>query len=383
MTGLSTKQLARMEALYDGAHDCENLPLPSPKESSELPEHIPSLDGLRGVSVLLVIAGHAALYGPDTTRWKLFSMVFLNAEIGVTWFFIISGFLITALLLREQTRASSISLSKFYCRRALRILPPFYALIVVVLLLKFFGGLAIPGQRIWTAASFIYNVVKHPSWGSWWLGHTWSLSVEEQFYLCWPLILVLLGVTRGRIAAIAMILAAPVFRVVLLFGYPQFANQISGLLPSRMDALMLGALAALCSSNPAFVRWIRELPGASIACLAVFTFVISPLLTSRLGNVYAFAAGFTLECVCLLMILLYSVYRPTSRLGRILNAQKLVVIGAMSYDIYLWQQLFITPQNTTFTGLPAINLLFLCGCAFTSYRLIGQPFRALGRKWFR
>ncbi len=344
-----------------------------------LPDHIPSLDGLRAVSVVLVIAGHAALYGPATRQWKLFSSLFLNSEIGVTWFFVISGFLITALLLREQARTNSISLSRFYLRRALRILPPFYVLVLTVLMLKYFGGLAIPGQRIWTSATFTYNIVKHPPYGSWWLGHTWSLSVEEQFYLCWPLLLILLGAKRARLAAGVLIVLAPLFRLALLLRYPDFANQISGLLPSRMDGLMLGSLAALCYGSPVLHRWLSKLSVPVLFLLAAFPFVLSPLFSYELGNRYLFSIGFTLESFCLLVILLFAVSRPASKLGAMLNAASVAFVGVLSYDIYLWQQLFMTPNNTTITGLPGINLVCIGVCAFLSYKFIEGPCRRLSR----
>ena len=346
----------------------------------KLPGYIPSLDGLRAVSVILVIVGHAALYGPATDHWRLFSSFFLNAEIGVECFFVISGFLITMLLLREHERTAKISLKMFYLRRGLRILPPFYALILVVLLLKYLGGLAIPTQRIWTAATFTYNTVKHPAWGSWWLGHTWSLSVEEQFYLCWPFVLVYLGETRARKAALVLTLSAPVFRVCLVLRHPEFANQISGLLPSRMDALMLGALAALCSAAPVFQRWLGKLTAPLIAIPLAFVVVVSPLLSYYFGNLYLFSVGFTAECTCLLIVLLFVIYNPSSGLGRLLNTRLMVYIGVISYDLYLWQQLFITPKNTTFTGLPGINVLLLCIAAFLSHKCIEVPTRSLSRR---
>jgi len=337
---------------------------------------------LRAVSVLLVIAGHAALYGPSSPGWRLFSLLFLNAEIGVTWFFVISGFLITTLLLRELSTTGQISLKSFYIRRALRILPPFYALICVVLLLKYAFALAVPGQRIWTAATFTYNIVKHPAWGSWWLGHTWSLSVEEQFYLCWPLLLLVsVKSSIARPIAVILVLLAPVIRLCLVLRYPEFANQISGLLPSRMDALMLGALAALCGSLPSFDRWFRRITGRFLATLVVFVFVGSPLLTYKFGELYTLSFGLTLESVCLTIILLFAVYQPSSFLGKVLNMRAFVLLGVMSYDLYLWQQLFITPENTTICGRSGINLLCLGAVAFASYRWIDGPAARI-KKWY-
>ena len=353
------------------------------KTGHQLPEHIPSLDGLRAVSVLLVIAGHASMYGPDTPRWRLFSLLFLNAEIGVAWFFVISGFLITILLMREYDRSGRVSLKNFYIRRAFRILPPFYALVLFVLALKYGAGLAIPGQRIWSAATFTYNIIKHPAWGGWWLGHTWSLSVEEQFYLCWPFLFISLTIKQARWAAILLIVLAPIFRLTLLMMHPEFANQISGLLPSRMDALMLGALAALCYETPTFHRWIAKISGRLLLILAGFVFLISPLLVYRFGSVYLFSLGYTLQCLCLLLILIHSVDQPTSRLGRILNTKNLCFIGILSYDIYLWQQLFMTPQNKTFTGLPGINLIFIGLFALASYRFVERPSRMMSKKLLR
>jgi peptidoglycan/LPS O-acetylase OafA/YrhL len=141
---------------------------------------IPSLDGLRALSIALVLAGHSIPNAQwDWFLWKVFG----NGDLGVSIFFVISGFLITSLLLKEHAEAGEISPSSFYLRRAFRILPPFYAFLVVLLALKRFGVLEL-SLRGWTeAVTFLRDYL---SADDWWTIHIWSLSVEEQFYLLWP-----------------------------------------------------------------------------------------------------------------------------------------------------------------------------------------------------
>ena len=152
------------------------------QQQKKLPKvaHIPSLDGLRAISISLVLFGHLVgtrNFGrPDPGLGDV-------AHLGVVVFLVISGFLITSLLLKEHAHTGTVSLKLFYARRSLRIFPASYAFLACVGLLWLGGTIHLRPADIWHAASYTVNYVENTSWE---VAHLWSLSIEEQFYLLWP-----------------------------------------------------------------------------------------------------------------------------------------------------------------------------------------------------
>jgi peptidoglycan/LPS O-acetylase OafA/YrhL len=145
-------------------------------------QRIPSLDGLRAISILLVLIGHLSLRFPRLTPiCDPVLTVLGNSSLGVSIFFVISGFLITWLLLVEIEKKGQINLKAFYLRRLFRIVPAYFVFLGAVLVLCKIGIISIPMVQLASAFLFILNyAIIVPVW---WLGHTWSLCVEEQFYL--------------------------------------------------------------------------------------------------------------------------------------------------------------------------------------------------------
>src|SRR5690606_26172430 len=189
-------------------------PAPSAPLAPDLPLQIPSLDGMRAVSIMLVLFAHAASTRgfPEFFDREVFTSL---GNVGVRFFFVISGFLITTLLLRDLDRHGHVRLPLFYQRRALRILPAALAYIGLVWA-AYMAGLvdlryqhlsdthatsAVPG--LLHALSFTYNYKLDYNW---YFNHLWSLSVEEQFYLLWPFTLAWLGLARGARVALAALL---------------------------------------------------------------------------------------------------------------------------------------------------------------------------------
>ena len=152
---------------------------------------IPSLDGMRATSILLVVAGHSAEHFTSSLRIPVRSYL-LFAHTGVSVFFIISGFLITSLLLKELDATGTIGLRRFYLRRSFRIFPPFYLYLSIVSLLTLAGVFHIQLRALLFAATYMSNYYLGPGGSSAALQHTWSLSLEEQFYLVWPAALLFL-----------------------------------------------------------------------------------------------------------------------------------------------------------------------------------------------
>lgn len=154
---------------------------------TEVPHgRIAALDGLRALAVALVLAGHgvdAYLPQHDASLWLA---PLVNASLGVRLFFVLSGFLITSLLLREQQRRGGIDWRAFVLRRSLRIWPALYAYLLVMILLSQLGVLAISTGQFFAAATFSWNyaalwVRDGTSQGAWFLGHLWTLALEQQF----------------------------------------------------------------------------------------------------------------------------------------------------------------------------------------------------------
>jgi len=309
-------------------------------------KRIPSLDGLRAISISLVVVGHWAelRYHSDVAG--------AFANLGVRIFFIISGYLITTLLLKEYEKTSTIKLREFYVRRAYRILPAAIVFMVPVFVI-FWHEL----RWYHMAAATLYMVnfdFAHP----WFLGHLWSLSVEEQFYFLWPG--VLKRWHRHRVAILVGVVAfAPAYRVACHF--LRLHGRADETFPAVADILAIGCLLAIVSGRVPVIKtgWALAMvvPVALVPVYAgVLRFHITPMLLVVLWPVMHLSiAG----------LLLYVVQRPY----RILNMRPVVWLGQISYSLYLWQQLFAYGRHSR----PWYFALVAVGLASASYYFVEQP----------
>lgn len=325
---------------------------------------IPSLDGLRAVSISMVLVGHAlfSYHGKHGAEWSYLG----NGDLGVSIFFVISGFLITALLLREFEKSGDISLRHFYLRRALRILPPFYAFLLAVLIVWHLGWIA-SDWRSWSSSLFFLR--DYMLSGDWYTGHSWSLSIEEQFYLLWPAALVFLGRRRGLGLALALIAASPVVRVIS-HKFWNHGNLDAFMFHMRMDGLMMGCALAIVHSETWFARaWKRIERPAVALCSLVFLCGISPALSRRFAGYYRMPVGYTLDNAAIAYLLFYLVRNPLSIGGRILNWRPMVHLGVLSYSLYLWQQLFLGPG----IAHPILGIFCALACSEISWHIVERP----------
>jgi len=216
----------------------------------ELPEHIPVLDGLRGLAVLYVLVQHLLWFAPDHTRFdSLVHRVVIAGWVGVDLFFVLSGFLITRILL--QAKGSDRYFSSFYARRVLRIFPVYYGVVGMLLVVlpavspgwreAIASDITMPGH-LWT---YTVNLVAPFRTGRMeGVSHFWSLMVEEHFYFVWPLVVLLLsrrGLVRACFACFAI--SAIVRFAMLHAGLGGMA--VYGFTPARLDGLAMGALIAI------------------------------------------------------------------------------------------------------------------------------------------
>jgi peptidoglycan/LPS O-acetylase OafA/YrhL len=329
---------------------------------------IPSLDGLRALSIGLVLLSH--LLGtahfieiPELYRWQL-------GNLGVRVFFVISGFLITTLLLEEVDRTGTLSLVQFYIRRVFRIFPAFYVLCLTLAVLSVTGLVVLRPGDLLSAVTYTTNYHHDRSW---YLGHLWSLAVEEQFYLLWPAILLFAGVRRGLVVAAAAVLLAPPLRLVLGF-WPALRPGIGETFQTVADALATGCL--LAGLRPRLWEWApyrRFLESRWLWLAAVGVAVAARNPSTKLD----WLVGQTVMNVGIALIIDRVIRVPGDPFGRLLNSRPLVYVGTLSYSLYLWQQLFLHRRGSSVVhGFP-LNLVLVFAAAVASYTLVEQPFLRL------
>ncbi len=328
---------------------------------------VPALDGVRAVAIGCVLFGHAR--GALPARWQLSGRIPMPyGGFGVQVFFVLSGFLITTLLADEHTTAGRVRLGAFYRRRAYRILPPYAVMLAAAALLAAIGAVSVTGGQWLSAATFGWNY--SPWAGGWWLGHTWSLAVEEQFYLLWPVAFVLLGLRRGRSALLGFAVAAPVVRVLTYSLLPAWRGQVPAMFHTRGDALAIGCLLALAWRDPRTQILLDRVAAYRAQWVALAYVPVSWALNGQFGTGWMYPAGYTLDAVAVAFLIAYAVVHPP----RWLTSRAMVHVGLVSYSLYLWQQWFL--HHGLFVPL-GLALTFVA--AEASYRLVERPALALRR----
>jgi peptidoglycan/LPS O-acetylase OafA/YrhL len=308
-----------------------------------------ALDGVRGVAILMVILGHILHDGP----WRFFAS--LCGYSGVAVFFVLSGFLITRGLLIEEQGEGSINITRFYVQRIIRIWPTFYGFLLGLLILS--STNAIPASSAGTlliSASHLRNM----GGSGWQTGHLWSLALEEQFYLLWPALLVILP-RRHRLRLILLgVFFFSAGRLLLL----DSKGVVDGLYSRpelRFDTFMIGGLLAIASSIQvgkvlAFASGLLLIPWMSIA----------PTCAPALDT--AVAAGM-IAC-----FLKWLIDNPGTVVSRLISSKPLTSLGKVSYSLYLWQQVFFGPATSLIHGLP-FTYIFLPLSVYCSYRFLEVP----------
>jgi peptidoglycan/LPS O-acetylase OafA/YrhL len=333
--------------------------------------NIPSLDGMRGISILLVILGHAS----NTRSFPSWipSLAKDHAALGVQVFFVISGYLITKLILDEERKTGTISLKLFYARRTLRIFPPFYLYLFVLTIGVWAGMLQLPKYNLVFAVAYLTNVVPVAT-GAWVTGHLWSLSAEEQFYLVWPAAIKFAGKRWALIAAGMVALCAPLVAFALLQ-----LNHESGI---RLLGVISDSIASGCVLA-GIMPWLRRQKlfwAALSARVGGIVILIIPLIDHRNHpRIHLLVIETALNlCIC------YCVARytefPHTIGGRFLNNRALAGLGRISYSMYLWQQLFLSPHGTALLQTFPVNVFATFCCAALSYLIVEKPLANLRKR---
>jgi peptidoglycan/LPS O-acetylase OafA/YrhL len=333
-----------------------------------LSRRLPSLDGFRAVSILIVLANHAVLsagFPASAYRWLRWGP---DGAIGVTIFFVLSGFLITTVLLREKEKGG-VDLPRFYARRALRTVPACYLFLFFVFVARRWFPDVHRGAFV-AALAFTTNFVNGATW-SWTLGHLWTLGVEEQFYAAWPWC-VRAGRRAMTAAAVAIVALAPLARAVTQLR-PAWRFRTLAPFFEHADALMVGCLIALWldgrpdrAERPVFRS--RALRAASVLVLCVIyqAFNVPALrLPAELfvRSIVSALAGY---------LLVGALGAREGAAFRVLNHRATVYVGVLSYSLYLWQQPFLCPARlqggAAWRAFP-LNLFLAVAAAALSYHL--------------
>jgi peptidoglycan/LPS O-acetylase OafA/YrhL len=337
---------------------------------SEEPRRIPSLDGLRAISVSLVVASHL-LWHPDFIGIRpVYATWFAPlGHLGVRVFFVISGFLITGLLLRELDSTEHINLGKFYLRRTLRIFPPYYFFVLMIILAQVVGWTTLTPGDVSHALTYTVNYHAAPSWS---VGHAWSLSVEEQFYLLWPAVLLFAGRRQGLWVAFSVIALCPLIRLGIWYLFPSLLEYDIGYrFETVADSMAAGCILAGTH------EWLqRQQPYHAILESRLFSLVpVAILYASLLPNSSRLnlLIGITVQNIGIAACIAWSVVNYSGRIGKVLNAKPLVFLGVMSYSIYLWQQPFVNPKSAAITSHFPLNLILVSIASLASYYCIERP----------
>lgn len=361
---------------------------PADKTTSRRPTipHLPALDGLRGLAVLGVLFFHDGRLP--------------GGYLGVDLFFVLSGYLITSLLLAEWSATQKIDLAAFWIRRARRLFPALLALMPAVAL--YAATLAKPGELLrirfdgFSTLAYIANWRAIFAGRSYWdmfeapspLEHTWSLAIEEQFYVIWPLltVAVLYQFRNSRRAMLGMSLILGILSAILLVWH---GTRIGGTdraylgTDTRGAAILFGAvlacvLAGRDSSSPP--RPSRLLDALGICAVAGLGWA-----WVRMDGQHAFLyrGGFFATELAVLVLIVCATRGPQSLVGRMLAFRPLTWVGLVSYGVYLWHwplYVVLSPERLHFSGLPltALRLSITFGVALISYHYLEQPIRKYG-----
>jgi peptidoglycan/LPS O-acetylase OafA/YrhL len=296
-----------------------------------------------------------------------------HAALGVQIFFVISGYLITTLILDEERKTGTISLRLFYARRTIRIFPPFYLFLLVLTIGVWVGMLRLPKYNLLFAAAYLMNVVPLGRW-TWVTGHLWSLSAEEQFYLVWPAAIKFAGKERALVIAAIVAVGSPLGALALYQVNHELGTRFLGVVS---DSIACGCMLA------GFMPWLRRQKlfwTALSARAGGLAILMIPLIDHRNHpRIHLLVIETVLNiCICY-CIARYTEFSKTIG-GTVLNNRALAAVGRISYSMYLWQQLFLSPNGPALMQTFPVNIVATFCCAAISYVIVEKPLAGVRRR---
>lgn len=339
---------------------------------------IPSLDGLRGLSILLVVFGHA---------FKELSRVIDIANLGVRIFFVISAYLIVGILYNDVVK-ERFSIKSFYFKRIMRTFPAFYFYLIIVFIFLNFKGI-FNWEQFWRAPIYLENYHPRHLWEQtqWFVGHSWSLAVEEQFYLLVAILFFFFNkqsVSKSGLIKVLLlvVLLIPIIRIGYLFGkdfIPIFlTGSIHRSFETVADSLAVGGLLALLPkekiANNKVVIFFSDKLVLLFGLILSFQFLNGSYIVSLIGLLPRYIynlSGITLINLGIAVLVFLTIKFPMQTIfAKALNQKWIMYIGLWSYSIYLWQQLWLFKWE-----IPLFfKLLGILVCSLLSYYLIEIKF---------
>jgi peptidoglycan/LPS O-acetylase OafA/YrhL len=335
-------------------------------------KHLPSLDGLRALSVLLVVAYHAGIPAVG--------------GIGTKFLFGLSGFLITWLLLKEESHFGEINLRHFYARRFIRIVPAFYVFVAVIAGLALLRSKPVDLRMTLTSIAYVSNYYQGFT-GNWDtpLFHSWSLCIEQQFYLLWPLGLLKFRSTRNRIRFLAFTISGIWAGRFLMVAVGAETDYIYCALETRADNILVGCLAALMlHAGLAPVFWRRVTESASVTWLCFLLLALSLALVAWKGVDIRNTVAFMVDPLLCMLLLVKAIATAPAWL----NGKACRYISRISYSVYLYHMLATPLAGRVTAGAPDViriiaSVLFSIAAGSLAYHLIEQPLIVLKDRFSR
>ncbi len=343
---------------------------------------IPSLDGLRAISIFFVIYSHA--FKPQLINF---------GKLGVKIFFIISSYLIVGILLKDIEK-NRFSLRNFYFKRAMRIFPAFYIyLVIIFIFMKSINVFSL--EHFWRAPLFIFNYQPNSSWipAEWFVGHSWSLAVEEQFYVLIALLFLLvkkqfLNNKKMIYIFLSIIVIVPVIRICYLYfqNIPDFLkNSVNRSFETVADSLAVGAIFAILKDkievHRLFMFFKNKILFLFVLILGIMV-LNSSLVSEKFGLKprYIFnLCGQTIINFSIAIIILFCInLKKSTFIFRFLNHKFMITIGIWSYSIYLWQQVWFFTWEIPII----IKVAGTFVCAILSYYLVELNFLKVRDNYF-
>lgn len=359
-----------------------------------------TLDGLRGISVLLVIGMHllaVSNFSVMSGISRAWSTVFISGMVGVRTFFVISGFIITSVLLKEYLHTGTISYLNFYKRRFVRLIPALYTFLIITMGLQFFiahGGQVLP-QCVVSSMTLTVGLFLNCPLS---FVHQWSLTVEELFYLGWPLMVMLFARRSMLIPAISLMMICSGMRAlnhILLSKHMQTSTGVIDIwLLQYLDQLAVGSMLgfAYVKNETSFVRMFSARP--FLVRLIGFSLVFGIQILSQLGKfgIVVVPLGPLIQAAGIALLIGSLLAVPRGVCHRMLNFRPLVYVGTISYSAYLYQQVFVVPAESAGIFMQVLTSFPYCifiifALASMSFHFVEQPLQRLAsrvgfqRKW--
>lgn len=366
--------------------------------------YYPSLDGLRFFAFFIVFLHHVLINIHSENLIINFFLVVIqkNGWVGVDLFFVLSGFLITTLLLKERAKYGKYSLKNFWIRRSLRIWPLYY----LALMVGFFVFPFIPLPGFYSLDSYLLHIKEQLPFyllflGNWHvsffgysnfstISHLWTISLEEQFYLLWPIILLFINSLKKAYLWVFIIVF---FSLFFRFIFALLGTQHPGIYTNtiaRIDTLTMGGLLALLNFyNPYFLSKVRRFtkPPFQILVFSTLLIILYKFYFFNPGMVFQVVFGYFIITLFMSYFIVNALYNK-SLFVRITSHPIIVYLGKISYGLYIWHILAINIarlllRNTSILGILLISFLLTIFLGYVSYNFYERIFLNLKEKYTR